>query len=61
MNVNVDRYLSTNTWLNVNMRTGKTRYIRRSMEKCSLVVNKLVRTEYGPYKIRNVFIGDIVR
>lgn len=44
LNVNVDRELSTNSWLNVSMRTGKNREIRRIMQKCDLQVNKLIRT-----------------
>lgn len=31
LNVNIDRALSTNSWLNVSMRTGKNREIRRIM------------------------------
>ena len=31
LNVNVDRELSTNIWMNVSMRTGKNREIRRIM------------------------------
>ena len=54
LNANVDRQLSTNSWLNVSMRTGKNREIRRIMQKCDLQVNKLIRTEYGPYKLRSV-------
>ena len=52
--VDVDRSLSTNTWLNISMRTGKNREIRRIMQKCDVQVNKLIRTEYGPYKLRSV-------
>jgi 23S rRNA pseudouridine2605 synthase len=54
LNVNIDRELSTNVWLNVSMRTGKNREIRRVMEKCDLQVNKLIRVAYGPYKIGSV-------
>ena len=44
LNANIDRSLSTNSWLNVSIRTGKNREIRRVMQKCSLQVNKLIRT-----------------
>ena len=57
LNVNVDRELSTNVWLNVSMRTGKNREIRRIMEKCDLQVNKLIRVSYGPYKIGPVSVN----
>jgi 23S rRNA pseudouridine2605 synthase len=54
LNANIDRELATNVWLNVSMRTGKNREIRRIMEKCDLQVNKLIRVAYGPYKIGSV-------
>jgi 23S rRNA pseudouridine2605 synthase len=57
LNVNIDRELSTNVWLNVSMRTGKNREIRRVMEKCDLQVNKLIRVSYGPYKIGPVTVS----
>lgn len=56
LKASVDRQLSTNSWLNVAMRTGKNREIRRIMEKCDLQVNKLIRVAYGPYKIGAVFV-----
>lgn len=59
LNVNIDRELSTNVWLNVSMRTGKNREIRRIMEKCDLQVNKLIRVSYGPYKIGSLNHGEI--
>ena len=43
LNANIDRYLTTNTWLNVELMTGKNREIRKIMQKCSLQVNKLIR------------------
>lgn len=47
--------LSTNVWLDVQIRTGKNREIRRIMQKCDLQVSKLVRTEYGPFSLKKVY------
>ena len=38
LNANIDRYLTTNTWVNVELMTGKNREIRKIMQKCSLQV-----------------------
>ena len=43
LQVTVDRALTTNIWLNIALKTGKNRQIRRIMQKCDLQVNKLVR------------------
>lgn len=43
LKVGIDRQLATNSWLNVSMKTGKNREIRKIMQKCDLQVNKLVR------------------
>lgn len=43
LEVTVDRALTTNVWINVSMKTGKNRQIRRIMQKCDLQVNKLIR------------------
>ena len=51
LRVTMDRELSTNAWLDVSMKTGKNREIRRIFQKCDLQVNKLIRREYGPYKL----------
>lgn len=64
LHVTVDRSLTTNVWLNVALKTGKNRQIRKIMQKCDLQVNKLVRLEYGKYKlnsVKNLFIKALIR
>lgn len=41
----------TNTWLNVTLREGKNREIRRVMEAIGLSVNRLIRISYGPFQL----------
>ena len=40
-----------NTWLDVALREGKNREIRRVMEALDLKVNRLIRTAYGPFNL----------
>lgn len=56
LKVTVDRALTTNVWLNISLKTGKNREVRRIMQKCDLQVNKLVRLEYGKYKLGSVIL-----
>lgn len=41
----------TNSWLNVTLREGKNREIRRVMEALHLQVTRLIRTDYGPFSL----------
>ena len=56
LTVSVDRHLTTNSWIKVSMMGGTNREISKIMQKNDLQVNKLIREEYGPYKLGNVFV-----
>ena len=45
-----------NSWINVAVKEGKNREVRRLLAFAGLEVNRLIRTEYGPFKL-----GDISR
>ena len=45
---------NTNTWLHMKLFEGKNNEIRRVMRKYSLRVNRLKRTNYGPYSLELV-------
>lgn len=45
---------STNSWFEVILFEGKNREIRRIFEHFGLKVNKLIRTEYGDFKLDNL-------
>ena len=47
----------TNTWINVTLREGKNREIRRVMEYLGLQVNRLIRTSYGPFTLSKLEKG----
>jgi len=42
---------SRNSWISVTLREGKNREIRRVMEHLGLKVNRLIRTDYGPFPL----------
>ncbi|MBU0579175.1 hypothetical protein KKE34_05615 [Patescibacteria group bacterium] len=37
------------TWLNMTIREGKNRQVRRMMERVGYETIRLIRTEFGPY------------
>lgn len=45
----LERTQGTNSWLNVAIREGKNREVRRVMDYLGLTVNRLIRTHYGPF------------
>lgn len=48
---------ASNTWLDVALREGKNREIRKIMEHLDLKVNRLIRTSYGPFTLGDLPIG----
>ena len=48
-----------NHWLQVTLHEGKNREIRKLLSHINLHVNKLIRLQYGPFKLGNLKIGEI--
>ena len=48
-----------NVWLDVALKEGKNREIRRVMEAVDLVVNRLIRVSYGPFQLGNMEPGAV--
>ncbi|GAA3853144.1 pseudouridine synthase [Celeribacter arenosi] len=59
MEVVFDRQQGANAWLTVGIREGKNREIRRAMEAVGLVVNRLIRISYGPFRLGNLLAGAV--
>ncbi len=47
----LERQTGTNNWINVRLSEGKNREVRKAMEHLGLQVNRLIRTQYGPFEL----------
>ena len=59
MIVGLDRQQGANAWLTIGLREGRNREIRRAMEAVGLVVNRLIRTSYGPFQLGDLPAGQL--
>ncbi len=59
MEVKIDRHQGANAWLTIGIREGKNREIRRAMDHIGLVVNRLIRTSYGPFRLNELQPGEV--
>ncbi len=50
---------SNNHWLEVTITEGKNREIRRIFEHLGYPVSRLIRTEYGEYKLGKLREGEV--
>jgi 23S rRNA pseudouridine2605 synthase len=59
MQVSLDRQQGANAWLTVGIREGRNREVRRAMEAVGLIVNRLIRTGYGPFQLGDLAAGAV--
>lgn len=57
--IEVDNANTANAWLTVTLREGKNREIRKIMQYAGLTVNRLIRTDYGPFSLGKLERGMI--
>ncbi|MEH7828485.1 pseudouridine synthase [Gemmobacter denitrificans] len=60
MQVVLDRIQGSNAWATVGLREGKNREIRRAMSAIGLIVNRLIRVSYGPFRLNDLEPGEVV-
>ena len=60
MQATIDKIYSTNAWLTITLREGKHRQIRDALKQLHLQANRIIRTQYGPYKLDNIGYGETV-
>lgn len=54
-----ERQQGSNAWLEMGLREGKNREVRRVLEALGLKVTRLIRTAYGPLELGNLARGEI--
>ncbi len=59
MTVTMDRHQGSNAWLTVGLREGRNREIRRAVNAINLIVNRLIRVSYGPFRLGEMEPGQV--
>lgn len=55
----LERETGTNNWINVRLTEGKNREVRKALEHLGLKVNRLIRTQYGPFELDDLRPGVV--
>jgi 23S rRNA pseudouridine2605 synthase len=55
----VERLQGSNVWLNIGLREGKNREVKRVLEHLGLTVNRLIRVSYGPFQLGDLTPGEV--
>ena len=56
----IESALGSNSWLNITLKEGKNREIRRVMASLGLEVNRLIRVSFGPFQLGKLSRGNII-
>ena len=57
--IDLERQTGSNAWLNIALREGKNREIRKLMDSIDLQVNRLIRVAFGPFQLGNLSTGAV--
>ncbi len=59
MHTKIIRKQKSNTWIEIKITEGKNREIRKVMSYFGYSVNRLIRTSYGPFNLKNMMPGTL--
>uniref|UniRef100_A0AAV1VNH8 RNA-binding S4 domain-containing protein n=1 Tax=Peronospora matthiolae TaxID=2874970 RepID=A0AAV1VNH8_9STRA len=61
MNVTVQSTDKKDSWLQVTVTEGKNREVRKALAHVRLVVKRLIRVQYGPYRLADLPLGAVLK
>jgi 23S rRNA pseudouridine2605 synthase len=59
IDANLERRTGTNSWVEMTIKEGKNREVRRILEHLGLEVSRLIRTRYGPFTLGDAPVGVV--
>jgi 23S rRNA pseudouridine2605 synthase len=59
IDANLERRTGTNAWIEMTIKEGKNREVRRILEHLGLEVSRLIRTRYGPFTLGEAPVGAV--
>lgn len=59
IDANLERRTGRNAWVEMKLKEGKNREVRRVLEYLGLQVSRLIRTSYGPFRLGDLPVGAV--